>query len=100
MVNNMVVLIKDLELAVTLLLAKYRENIGEKVILSKDYYWEIDANEIYDPYERPQNVTLGQLSFDLEEIQNSIAVDGGIAFDLRKVASILTALSIENPTAF
>jgi len=49
------------------LLTKLKENIGDEIMISNDYYWEISPDEIYDPYKEPENFTLGQLSDDMQE---------------------------------
>lgn len=92
--------IKDLEKVTSLLLSKLRESKGNEIELNNDYYWNISTEELYNPYEEPRNITLGQLSDDLEELQRLNKSDDAIVYDLKRLASILKALSIENQTAF
>lgn len=97
----MLININEIERITSLLLSKFREIKGDEVELNNDYYWDISDDELYNPYEIPKNITLGQLSFDLESIQRlKITNSDAISYDLIKVASILKALSIENSTAF
>ena len=92
--------IEEIEKVVSLLLSKLRESKGNEIELNNDFYWDISAEELYNPYEEPKNITLGQLSDDLVEIQRLNKSDDAIAYDLKRLASILKALSIENQTAF
>jgi hypothetical protein len=92
--------IEEIEKIVLLLLSKLRESKGNEIVLNNDFYWDISLEELYNPYKEPQNITLGQLSDDLDEIQRLNKSDGAIVYDLKRIASILKALSIENQTAF
>lgn len=92
--------LEEIEKVVSCLLSKLRESKGNEIELNNDYYWDISAEELYNPYEEPKNITLGQLSDDLEEIQRLNKADDAIVYDFKRLASILKALSIENQTAF
>lgn len=37
--------------------------------LENDYYWHIVSEERYNPYDKPKDFTLGQLSDDWDEIE-------------------------------
>jgi len=90
----------EIEKVASCLLSKLRKNKDNEIELNNDYYWDISAGELYNPYEEPKNITLGQLPDDLEEIQRLNRFDDAIAYDFKRLASILKALSIENQTAF
>lgn len=46
------------------------KKIGIKSIeLDKDFYWNIPYDQKYDPYKKPIDLDLGQLSDDLQELQ-------------------------------
>ncbi|ACE06213.1 hypothetical protein Aasi_0842 [Candidatus Amoebophilus asiaticus 5a2] len=96
----MKVKIDDIEKVTSLLLSKLKESKGNEIELNNDFYWDISEEELYNPYQDPKNITLDQLSDDLEEIQRLIKSDDAITYDLKRLASILKALSIENRTAF
>ena len=40
----------------------------ERIEIEEDFYWNIDSNERYDPYNDPKELDLGQLSNDWLEI--------------------------------
>ena len=86
--------IKELELIIKLLLSKIQMQQGMNIILDNDYYWNIPQEELYNPYSEPKNLTLGQLSDDLKEIERLlICEDDAISYDLNRVACILKAIS-------
>lgn len=39
-----------------------------EVELDKDFYWAIQTEDLYSPYEQPKDLTLGQLSSDLADL--------------------------------
>ena len=92
--------IEQIESITMLLLLKLRESKGNEIELNSDFYWDVSKEELYNPYEKPKNITLGQLSDDLDELQRLSKSNNAIAYDLKRVASIIKALSIENQTAF
>lgn len=92
--------IDELEKITLLLLSKLRESIGNSVELNNDFYWDISADELYNPYNEPKSITLGQLIDDLEEIIRLRKSDDAIPYDLKRLASILKALSLEHQTSF
>jgi len=92
--------IDEIQKITSLLLSKLKESKGNEIEINNDYYWDISSDELYNPYEEPKNITLGQLSDDLEEVQRLAKSDDAIVYDLKRLGIILKALSIENPTAF
>lgn len=96
----MPVKIDEIEKIVLLLLSKLRESKGNEIELNSDYYWNIKIDEIYNPYAEPKQLTMGQLSEDLEQLCRLEIIDNAVPYDLKRVASILLALSVENQTAF
>ena len=92
--------IEEIEKVTLLLLSKLKESRGNEIELNNDFYWDISPEELYSPYEEPKNITLGQLSDDLDEIRRLKTSDDVIVHDFKRLSSILLALSIENQTAF
>lgn len=83
-----------------LLLSRLKESRGDEIEVINDYYWDISDEELYNPYEEPKNITLGQLSADIEEIQRLVNSDDAIMYDLKRLAVIFKAICVENQTAF
>jgi len=84
--------IDDLQKSILLLLRKTKDSQGNNVVIDVDYYWDIDAANLYNPYEAPKDIGLGQLSFDIEQI-NKISASGTVVpYDLKRAGGILAAL--------
>lgn len=92
--------IDEIQKITSLLLSRLKESRGNEIEITNDYYWDISDEELYNPYEEPKNITLGQLSDDIEEIQRLINSDDAIMYDLKRLSVIFKAISIENQTAF
>lgn len=55
-----------------------------------DYYWEISKEELYDPSKDPKDLTIGQLSHDLERLRAILSEeDPPIGYALVWLSSIL-----------
>ena len=85
--------IDEIEKIALLLLAKLKQSNGVEIDLKSDYYWCFDQEEIYNPYDDPKNITLGQLSDELNELKNILHSGDALAYDLKRLARILEALS-------
>ena len=92
--------IDKLQWITSFLLLKLKEEKGNEIELQNDFYWDISEKELYNPYENPQNISLGQLSDDLHEVNRLLKSDDAITYDLKRISNIIKALSIENPMAF
>ncbi len=93
--------IDEIQKITSLLFSKLREQNGDEVELENDFYWDISSDELYKPYDDPKDISLGQLSDDLKEVQRlSQSSDEAIPYDLKRIAEIIKALSIENSTSF
>jgi len=86
--------INEVEKALLNLLNELRNQKGDVIEIEPvDYYWSIDRDELYNPYNSPGHLTLGQLTDDLEEIKKIANGEAEpVAPDLVKVSSILAAL--------
>lgn len=66
---------------------------GSIVKLAHDYYWEMDPIERIDPYKEPAQFTLGQLTFDVAELD--AMTDGSattVAYGLVWLGAVLRAV--------
>ena len=61
--------LKEMERAFQIIMEHYRENGIEEIPLEDDFYWVIDKDVRYDPYNKPQDIGLGQLYDDAEGIE-------------------------------
>lgn len=89
--------IAKIKLVLDILLNKIEEYNGNSLDLNVDFYWDISFNEIYNPYEEPKNISLGQLSDDLDVINKlSDNHDKIVAYDLKRIAEIIKAISLSS----
>ena len=83
---------------VMILISNLKESKGTEIEINNDYYWDISSDQLYNPYDNPTNMSLGQLSDDLNEISRLFkSKEEAIPYDLKRIAEILKTLSIENP---
>jgi hypothetical protein len=68
---------------------------GAKFSISKDYYWNIPSENLYDVGREPKKLNIGQISSDWEELEQlSNSDDVSIAFhDLDHLAAVLRAIA-------
>jgi hypothetical protein len=80
----------ELRRAIDVLLTDFEANGVSEWDINSDFYWDVPSDARYDPYDQPTQLTLGQLSYDIERVKNladgsSPAVSPGLVW----VASIL-----------
>jgi len=94
--------ISELQLTISTLLEKLKENKGNEIDLEHDYFWSLSSEDIFNIDENPKERGLGQLSFDLELIEK-LKVENfeyALGYHLEYISNILRALGIENLHAF
>lgn len=86
--------VSEIEKALARLLEALREQQGEVVELAEaDYYWAVAPDQLYDPYQTPSRLTLGQLSDDLEEMGRIATQDTPpVSIDFVKLSAVLAAI--------
>ena len=92
--------VSEIESITIRLLDMLKQSKGELLEFSNDYYWDILDNELFNPYKDPTNITLGQLSDELTELDKVKNLNNATIYDLKRLGIIFRALSYENPTAF
>jgi hypothetical protein len=96
----MQVKVDEIEKIITLVLSRLRQRVGNEVEINVDYYWDISTEQLYNPYEKPSDISLGQLSDDIAEINRLLNDDSEISYDLKRIGNILVALSKESQSSF
>ncbi len=86
--------IEDLESLFQKLKAELIIHFGNEVeIKAEDFYWEVDESEMYNPSQKPTDLSLGQLSDDWNDLLRLKDDDEiPISWDLRRLAAILQAI--------
>ncbi len=60
--------LKDIEAITEKLFISLKERGIETIEVSEDFYWYIPKDIVYNPYEEPNRVEMGQLSDDWNEL--------------------------------
>ena len=96
MVNKINIEILELKKKINLIFSKIKENKIKTIIFTTDYYWDIDESQLYNPDDEPDDLTLGQLSFDIEELNQVVNKKDIIEFyHLKILSSIFRGISYE-----
>lgn len=63
--------------------------------VDEDYYWDIPVNELYDVYNKPENLTIGQLTDDWSGLQELLLNEREVIefHDLTHLSQILKAIA-------
>ena len=66
------------------------------VEVSVDFYWDIPKGNRYDPYRKPEDLNLGQLSCDWKELQRIMKGESEpLGYALVWISSLLRAIGEE-----
>ncbi len=86
--------LNEIEKAMSVLLHDLREAQGEIIEVEPvDYYWSVPRVALYDPYKEPTDLTLGQLTDDLEEMKKlAEGTSEPVSLYLVKMSAILAML--------
>lgn len=76
-----------------LLLQHLEELEGPEIQLDKDYFWSIPAERLYDVYNEPSDLTIGQLTECLSHLEKMVAEpEEAISYGLVWLADLLRAV--------
>jgi hypothetical protein len=85
--------LNDLRL-VTDKLFQHIDELGiESLVINDEYYWSIPREDLYQPYQEPKQLTLGQLSFDWQDLEKVLNNEiDPVGSNLVNLAVILRAI--------
>lgn len=69
MSDQIYVPVEVLRRATAVLLAHVERSEGAEVALEKDYFWAIAPEQLYDVYNEPSELTIGQLTESLDNLR-------------------------------
>lgn len=88
--------VHQLRTAFETLLSRLADTEGETIALECDYFWAVPPNELYNVYEQPQELAIGQLSESWQNIEKLLEDNStAIPHHLVWLADILRALGHE-----
>ena len=86
--------IDELKKIIDRLLDELRKRNNLIKVSDEDYYWFINDEELFSPYEEPKSITLGQLSDDWSELQALLNEERDcVSRDFVSLCSILRVIS-------
>jgi hypothetical protein len=94
----MTISLTDLKQIADVVLSSLQQSNETNIEINVDFYWDIPDEDIYNPYKNPENLTLGQLSFDLEELSRLLHANEVVTYDLKRLSNVFRLLScVSNP---
>lgn len=85
--------IEELEKIFSKILHHYKEQQITILQVDKDYYWHIPKERKYAVYEKPDDLTIGQLSDDWKELRRLLNNDNSaISYNFVWLANILRVI--------
>lgn len=89
----MLIKVDELNRIVDKLFAHLKEIGVNEIELPEDFYWYISENQVYNPYNKPTELTLGQLTDNWNELIKTLEEENNlIAYNFVWAATILRAL--------
>ncbi len=90
--------VSDLKCAANLLFQHLEATGHTQLSFNIDYYWSIPTEHVYNVYEEPHDLTIGQISDDLSELMRIVEGDSEPnVYALAWLASILRAAADTMP---
>lgn len=85
-----------LKAAAETLIERVREVEGDTVSLRHDMFWSIPADELFDVYNEPEELTVGQLSDSWDQISRITSRDDApVGYALVWLADVLRAVGCQ-----
>jgi hypothetical protein len=92
MVDQNIINIADLRSAINRALDHAEALLGPEIDVDVDYYWHLWPKDAFDVHREPTNLTMGQLSDDLEEVHDRDDAPVLASHELQHLTGVLRAL--------
>ncbi|MGB8665085.1 MAG: hypothetical protein WCD24_10050 [Serratia inhibens] len=89
--------INKLEEILTTILKELKTRGIDSVPLDADFYWNVPSETIYDPYNEPSQLDIGQLEDDYEMLLNAESKGKLVGYNLKNLSSILRYIAEKYP---
>ena len=80
------------------IMSHYESTHGGSIELDDDYFWDIPAEARYQIENRPSEITIGQLSENVELLRRSAALGDEMSYDFVWLAGLLAYLGTKKVT--
>jgi len=96
-VSELRIPVERLRAVVDLLMRRIAETAGDSVSLEQDYFWSISPDSLYNVYEEPGELGVGQLSESWQHLESLLKdeSDAAIPYHLVWLADIIRAIGHE-----
>ena len=79
-----------------LLMTRLAQDEGDTVGLARDYFWSVPPDALYNVYEEPKELTIGQLSESWDRLEGLLEDDSrALPYHLVWLADVIRALGHE-----
>lgn len=83
----------EIRKSLSILIAHVELRTGPTLELDKDFYWHLPSPELYNTYEKPSDLTIGQISENITEIREIVSGERPpLSYGLVWLAAILRAI--------
>ncbi len=89
--------VNEFEQVVISMLNQLKQRSGETIeIEDEDYYWAITEEELYNPMQKPNELTIGQLSEDWDNMESILHKKRDpISYDFVKMSSLMQIIGLK-----
>lgn len=89
--------LEKLEEIMTTILGELKKRGIDSIPLEADFYWNIPSDSIYDPYNEPTQLDIGQLEDDYETLLKAKSKEKLTGYNLKNISSLLRYISEKHP---
>ncbi|RSB20965.1 hypothetical protein [Enterobacter cloacae] len=82
-----------IEKAVVVIFNEMRSRGLSSVELDCDFYWNIPTEQLYNVYEKPNELDIGQITDDYDTLKKHLENDTLIYYNLKNAAAVMRFLS-------
>ena len=93
----MVLDLNTLENIVKKVFSNMRSRGIREITLDSDFYWDIPTELLYDPYNEPKELNIGQLEEDYDVLKQSSQKNILVGHNLKNISVLLRYISMKHP---
>lgn len=89
---------QEIRNALELILKEYESSGASEWVIEDDFYWDVPTEARYQPYAKPEDLGVGQLSDDMEKLRAiSAGDDSPVPLGLVWLAAVLRVAGERGP---